>query len=249
MDRILRDKKFSERVSHVPWPACSPPCLRATNLTPRTSWAPPQTASHYFRSMAAAIQHCHKNHVVHRDLKPENFLFASDSEDAELKLTDFGLSHYIETMDSVIHDVRHQECTPYPYPMCKHSPFHVNTHTQACGSAYYIAPEVFTRHYTRSADVWSLGVILYLLLSGTVPFGYDVSPPFTESLCAQRLITLPLPLYVRSRPKKKQMCTRQSRRSRSSWTVPLHPCQHRRVSWLWGCWRRTQPSATPLSRH
>lgn len=146
--------------------------------------------------MAAAIQHCHKNHVVHRDLKPENFLFASDSEDAELKLTDFGLSHYIETMDSVIHDVRHQECTllsPHVQAFTLPRETHTHTHTQACGSAYYIAPEVFTRHYTRSADVWSLGVILYLLLSGTVPFGYDVSPAFTELLRAQRLTTLPLP--------------------------------------------------------
>jgi serine/threonine protein kinase len=44
---------------------------------------------------------------------------------------------------------------------------------QACGSAYYIAPEVFQRRFTKACDVWSLGVILYLLLSGSVPFGFE----------------------------------------------------------------------------
>ncbi len=45
---------------------------------------------------------------------------------------------------------------------------------QACGSAYYIAPEVFRRSFTKACDVWNLGIILFLLLSGTVPFGFDV---------------------------------------------------------------------------
>ena len=79
--------------------------------------------------------------------RPENFLLASADPDAPLKISDFGLSCYIEKPDSVI--------------------------TDACGSAYYIAPEIFSRRYTKAADVWALGVILFLLLSGTVPFGFD----------------------------------------------------------------------------
>jgi serine/threonine protein kinase len=72
--------------------------------------------------------------------RPENFLFATPDADSPLKISDFGLSCFIEQQDSVI--------------------------TDACGSAYYIAPEIFSRRYTKAADVWALGVILYLLLSG-----------------------------------------------------------------------------------
>jgi len=106
-----------------------------------------KVAASYFKQMVLGMMHCHANGVVHRDLKPENYLFGSDDPDAPLKLTDFGLSTYVPSPDSIIRD--------------------------ACGSAYYIAPEVFQRRYTLAADVWSLGVILFLLLSGTVPFGAD----------------------------------------------------------------------------
>lgn len=105
-----------------------------------------QDAARMFRQMCLGVQWCHQHRVVHRDLKPENFLFADAGEQAALKLADFGLATEIKEQDSIIHD--------------------------ACGSAYYIAPEVFTRRYTKAVDVWSLGIILYLLLSGTVPFGF-----------------------------------------------------------------------------
>jgi calcium-dependent protein kinase len=78
------------------------------------------------------------------ELRPENFLFATPDPDAPIKISDFGLSCYIENQDSVI--------------------------TDACGSAYYIAPEIFTRKYTKSADIWAVGVILYLLLSGEMKY-------------------------------------------------------------------------------
>lgn len=104
-----------------------------------------KVASYLFRQMLVGVAHCHARGVVHRDLKPENFLFASTEGKAELKIADFGLATVIAEPQEEI--------------------------TDGVGSAFFIAPEVLARRYTASCDIWSLGVNLYLLLSGTVPFG------------------------------------------------------------------------------
>ncbi|CAF1776200.1 unnamed protein product [Brassica napus] len=99
-------------------------------------------AAKLIKTIVAVVEACHSLGVMHRDLKPENFLFSS-SEDASLKSTDLGLSIF---------------CKPGA------------TFTQLVGSAYYVTPEVLHRHYGRECDVWSAGVILYILLSGFAPF-------------------------------------------------------------------------------
>ncbi|XP_042057526.1 CDPK-related kinase 3-like [Salvia splendens] len=91
----------------------------------------------------SVVAFCHIQGVVHRDLKPENFLFTSISEDADMKLIDFGLSDFIRT-DERLNDI--------------------------VGSAYYVAPEVLHRSYSVEADIWSIGVITYILLCGSRPF-------------------------------------------------------------------------------
>ncbi|XAR65640.1 Calcium/calmodulin-dependent protein kinase [Bertholletia excelsa] len=102
-----------------------------------------KAASSLCRSVVNVVHVCHFMGVMHRDLKPENFLLSSKDEDAMLKATDFGLSVYIEE-GKVYHDM--------------------------VGSSYYIAPEVLRRSYGKEIDVWSAGVILYILLSGVPPF-------------------------------------------------------------------------------
>ncbi|KAG8391981.1 hypothetical protein BUALT_Bualt01G0244200 [Buddleja alternifolia] len=89
------------------------------------------------------VSFCHLQGVVHRDLKPENFLFTSRSEDADMKLIDFGLSDFIRP-DERLNDI--------------------------VGSAYYVAPEVLHRSYSVEGDIWSIGVITYILLCGSRPF-------------------------------------------------------------------------------
>ncbi|KAL7087916.1 hypothetical protein ACP275_13G097500 [Erythranthe tilingii] len=95
------------------------------------------------RSIVNVVHICHFMGVIHRDLKPENFLLSDKSEHALLKATDFGLSVFIEE-GKVYKDV--------------------------VGSAYYVAPEVLRRKYGKEVDIWSAGVMLYILLSGVPPF-------------------------------------------------------------------------------
>ncbi|KAJ7545741.1 hypothetical protein O6H91_08G007900 [Diphasiastrum complanatum] len=95
------------------------------------------------RTMVKVVQICHSLGVMHRDLKPENFLFANRSEDAALKAVDFGLSVFYSPGEKF---------------------------TDLVGSIFYIAPEVLRRSYGPEADIWSVGVILYILLSGVPPF-------------------------------------------------------------------------------
>ncbi|KAL1337291.1 hypothetical protein HN51_031949 [Arachis hypogaea] len=89
------------------------------------------------------VAFCHLQGVVHRDLKPENFLFVSKQEDALMKAIDFGLSDFVRP-DQRLNDI--------------------------VGSAYYVAPEVLHRSYSVEADLWSIGVISYILLCGSRPF-------------------------------------------------------------------------------
>ncbi|KAG5051994.1 hypothetical protein JHK87_004192 [Glycine soja] len=91
----------------------------------------------------SVVAFCHLQGVVHRDLKPENFLFTSKDDNSSLKAIDFGLSDYVKP-DERLNDI--------------------------VGSAYYVAPEVLHRSYGTEADMWSIGVIAYILLCGSRPF-------------------------------------------------------------------------------
>lgn len=95
------------------------------------------------RQMLKVAAECHLHGLVHRDMKPENFLFKSPKDDSSLKATDFGLSDFIR-------------------PGKKFS--------DIVGSAYYVAPEVLKRKSGPESDVWSIGVITYILLCGRRPF-------------------------------------------------------------------------------
>ncbi|WCJ34139.1 Calcium-dependent protein kinase family protein [Euphorbia peplus] len=95
------------------------------------------------RLIVGVVEACHSLGVMHRDLKPENFLFVDHEEDAPLKTIDFGLSVFFKPGE---------------------------TFTDVVGSPYYVAPEVLKKHYGRECDVWSAGVIIYILLSGVPPF-------------------------------------------------------------------------------
>uniref|UniRef100_A0A804NVY4 non-specific serine/threonine protein kinase n=1 Tax=Zea mays TaxID=4577 RepID=A0A804NVY4_MAIZE len=100
-------------------------------------------AAEIARVIVGVVEACHSLGVMHRDLKPENFLLKDRGHDASLKAIDFGLSVFFKPGQ---------------------------VFTDVVGSPYYVAPEVLCKHYGPEADVWTAGVIVYILLSGVPPF-------------------------------------------------------------------------------
>ncbi len=94
------------------------------------------------KQLLSAVKFCHIHGIIHRDLKPENVVFTDEGFNS-LKVIDFGASIQY-SINSVIRE--------------------------KIGTPYYIAPEVLKRNYDKKCDVWSAGVMLYILLSGYPPF-------------------------------------------------------------------------------
>lgn len=93
--------------------------------------------------MLSAINYCHSRKIVHRDLKPENLLLDKEKENPKVTIIDFGTSGIFEAEKKM---------------------------SQKFGTPYYIAPEVLKKNYDQKCDLWSCGVILYILLCGYPPF-------------------------------------------------------------------------------
>jgi calcium-dependent protein kinase len=94
------------------------------------------------KQVLSVVSYCHRNDIIHRDLKPENLLLVNNQE-LNIKVIDFGTSALAKSGKRL----------------------KLNT-----GSAYYVAPEVLKKNYTKACDVWSCGVIMYILLCGYAPF-------------------------------------------------------------------------------
>jgi calcium-dependent protein kinase len=105
-----------------------------------------KTTQKYCLEITSALKYLHDNNICHRDLKLENFLLTSKGKDAEIKVIDFGMSRsYLEGEKFV----------------------------RTVGTIFYMAPEVVDSNiaYTESSDMWSFGVVVYAMLSGSFPFG------------------------------------------------------------------------------
>jgi calcium-dependent protein kinase len=107
-----------------------------------------------FEQILHSVTYCHKNAIAHRDLKPENFMFESSKEGSNLKLIDFGLS-----------------CSYFKTNPTGESQY--TRMTTRAGTAFFMAPEVLEQNYSNGCDMWSCGVILYVMLCGYPPFDGD----------------------------------------------------------------------------
>jgi calcium/calmodulin-dependent protein kinase I len=94
--------------------------------------------------MLKAVAICHQNNIAHCDMKPKNLLLASEEDDSFIKLADFGFAARVHQPKSL---------------------------TKQCGTPFFVAPEILIRKpYDQQSDMWSVGCIVYLLLSGNLPF-------------------------------------------------------------------------------
>ena len=103
-------------------------------------------AARIMLQVLSAIHHCHTNNITHRDIKPDNILVdrsQGDKDEITVKVIDFGISCQFDPKKKL---------------------------TLGVGTPYYVAPEVLVKEYDEKVDIWSAGVILYILLSGQAPF-------------------------------------------------------------------------------
>jgi calcium-dependent protein kinase len=103
-------------------------------------------AAAVIRQITEAVRYLHEKKIAHCDLKPDNFLFEDNSDASVLKVIDFGMSKHVQRR---------------------------KYHRQLCGTPYYIAPEVIDGHYNEACDMWSIGVVMFVMLFGFPPFWAD----------------------------------------------------------------------------
>jgi calcium-dependent protein kinase len=100
-------------------------------------------AADIMKQILSALIYCHGSNIVHRDLKPENILLDSNEKGTTIKIIDFGAAELFDPKQKM---------------------------TERSGTPYYIAPEVLKHSYNSKCDIWSAGVILYVMLCGYPPF-------------------------------------------------------------------------------
>ncbi|XP_049401015.1 calcium-dependent protein kinase 20-like isoform X2 [Solanum stenotomum] len=156
-------------------------------------------AAELARVIVGVVEACHSLGVMHRDLKPENFLFADQEEESTLKAIDFGLSVFFKPGE-IFNDV--------------------------VGSPYYVAPEVLRKHYGLECDIWSAGVIIYILLSGVPPFWDETEQGIFEQVLTGELDFASEPWPAISESAKdlvRKMLVRDPKKRLTAHEVLCHP--------------------------
>ena len=109
------------------------------------------------KQLLQCINYCHSKNIVHRDLKPENILLEANKNFDQIKIIDFGTS--------LTYDPKR--------PL-----------REKLGTPYYIAPEVLKKSYNEKCDLWSAGVLVYIILTGTPPFNGNSDAEIMKKVAA-----------------------------------------------------------------
>ncbi|KAL0134107.1 hypothetical protein PUN28_001158 [Cardiocondyla obscurior] len=131
-------------------------------------------ASHYMRQILEALRYCHENDIIHRDLKPQCALLAGKENSAPVKLRGFGVAVQLPTSQSNGVGLISSSCN-FPFEDLTDAEDSLVSDTEdnigRVGCPHFMAPEVIQRRqYGKPGDVWSAGVLLHVLLTGTLPF-------------------------------------------------------------------------------
>lgn len=143
-------------------------------------------ASHYMKQIFDAVRYCHDNDIIHRDIKPHCILLSTKENSAPVKLGGFGAaiqltSEYVMDGEVFSHSLKLSSAVKF-YLKCDDK--------GRIGTPHFMAPEVVQRKpYGKPADIWSCGVLLYTLLTGTLPF-IGTKERLYEAICSGRISML-----------------------------------------------------------
>lgn len=146
----------------------------------RRGRVPEAVARHFMRQLASGLQVLRENNLIHRDLKPQNLLLSGTDETPVLKIGDFGFARYL--MPQGLADT-------------------------LCGSPLYMAPEIMQdRKYDAKADLWSVGAILFQLVTGKLPFNGNNEYQLVQNILASKEVQFPEDVLVDLHPECIDLC-------------------------------------------
>ncbi|XP_067213949.1 peripheral plasma membrane protein CASK isoform X8 [Linepithema humile] len=155
-------------------------------------------ASHYMRQILEALRYCHENDIIHRDLKPQCALLAGKENSAPVKLRGFGVAVQLPTSQSNGVGLISSPSCNFPFEDLTDAEDSLVSDTEdnigRVGCPHFMAPEVIQRRqYGKPGDVWSAGVLLHVLLTGTLPF-VGSRDRLREAICRGR-VQMETPLW------------------------------------------------------
>ncbi|KAH8957801.1 hypothetical protein BDL97_07G109800 [Sphagnum fallax] len=145
------------------------------------------TARHFMRQLGAGLQVLRNNNLIHRDLKPQNLLLSTNDSNAMLKIADFGFARLLQ-----------------PQGMAE----------TLCGSPLYMAPEILqSKKYDAKADLWSVGAILYQLVTGRPPFSGNNHVQLLQNIIKTNEVRFPESVMTQLHPDGIDICRKLLRRN------------------------------------